>query len=75
MILFTFTYIFGLHLKKKHTNSRTTQLMQIERLTYVRHIVNGSLQRQHRHIKAIRLWCELKVRMNVDLPDPERVSR
>lgn len=39
----------------------------------MRHIVNGSLQRQHGHIETIRLWRELEVRMHVDFTDAERV--
>lgn len=41
--------------------------------TNVRHIVNGSLQRQHGHIEAIGLRREFEVRMHIDLAHTERV--
>jgi len=44
------------------------------RLTNVRHVMHRSLKLQNSDIKSIRLRCEFKVRMYIDLSNAKRVS-
>lgn len=41
----------------------------------MRHKVHGSLQREHRHVEAVRLRGELEVRVHVDRAHPKGVRR
>lgn len=53
----------------------TRQIPQInsKTLTDVRHVMHGSLERQHRNIKAICLRCEFEVWMHIYLPNAKCV--
>lgn len=44
-------------------------------LTYVRHKMHRTLQRQYRYVESISLWCEFEIRMHINFPHAKCIGR